>query len=53
MKDSKKSTIPGTQIKLTVPSMTKQEILDKILKLKLEHPYHPSIPGLQVLLDQL
>jgi hypothetical protein len=38
---------------MSVPTMTKEEILDKILKLKLEHPYHPSIPGLQVLLDQL
>jgi len=53
MKDSSKSIKPGTQIKMSVPKMTKEEILNKILKLKLEHPYHPSIPGLQVLLDEL
>ena len=53
MKDSKKSTTTGTQTKMPVPQMSKQDIMDKILKLKLEHPYHPSIPGLQSLLDNL
>ena len=53
MKDSKKSTKIGTQTNITVPPMSKKDILDKILKLKLEHPYHPSIKGLQLLLDNL
>lgn len=53
MKDSSKSIKTGTQIKMPVPQMSKQDIMDKILKLKLEHPYHPSIPGLQNLLDNL
>lgn len=53
MKEYKTSTEPGTQIEMPVPPMSKQDILNKILKLKLEHPYHPSIPALQVLLDTL
>lgn len=53
MKEYKTSTEPGTQTKMPVPQMSKQDIMNKILKLKLEHPYHPSIPGLQVLLDNL
>lgn len=53
MKDSKTFLKPGTQTKMSVPQMSKEDIKNKILKLKLEHPYHPSIPGLQVLLDNL
>lgn len=53
MKDSKKSTKTGTQTSIPVEKMTKQEIMNTILSLKLEHPYHPSIPGLQNLLDNL
>lgn len=48
MKDSKTSIKPGTQTK-----MSKEEILNEILKLKLEHPYHPRIKVLQVMLDKL
>lgn len=48
MKDLKTSTEPGTKIK-----MSKEDIMNKILKLKIEHPYHPRIPGLQQMLDKL
>lgn len=30
---------------------TPKEILERILRLKLEHPYHPKIKHLQVLYD--
>jgi hypothetical protein len=53
MKEYETSTEPGKQTEMPVPQMSKQDIMDKILKLKLEHPYHPSIPGLQGLLDNL
>ena len=53
MKDYKTSTEPGSQVEIPVPTMSREDIMNKILKLKLEHPYHPSIPGLQQMLDQL
>jgi len=53
MKDYKTSTEPGSQVEIPVPKMSKQDILNKILKLKLEHPYHPGIQGLQQMLDRL
>jgi hypothetical protein len=53
MKDSKKFIKPGTQTSIPVEKITREEIMLLILSLKLEHPYHPSIRGLQNLMDSL
>jgi len=53
MKDYKTSIELGITMIIPVPTMSREDIMNKILKLKLEHPYHPSIPGLQQMLDQL